>query len=284
MPLRDIFTLLRIPFSWFLMPVFLFAVSQATHPDWYNTVLLFIILHFFIYPASNAYNSYMDKDEGSIGGVKQPPKSTVLLFYVSILFDVVGILISVFISIQCAICILAYIVASRLYSYRGVRLKQYAVIGWLTVVLFQGGFTYFLTQQAIGVTEYSYYALLGTTLLIGGVYPLTQVYQHHEDAKDGVKTISMLLGYKGTFVFTIIMFLGANGSFFLHYNQQQKLNDFMIFSIALFPTVCYFLYWFFKVSKNVAFADFKHTMIMNVLASSSLNIFFGWLIYQNHFA
>ncbi len=39
-----------------------------------------------------------------------------------------------------------------------------------------------------------------STLIIGSFYPLTQLYQHKQYKADNVKTISMLLGYKGTFL------------------------------------------------------------------------------------
>ena len=65
---------LRIPFSFFLLPVFLFAAAIVDVFDWGNFWMLFFILHFLVYPASNGYNSYFDKDEESIGGLKNPPK------------------------------------------------------------------------------------------------------------------------------------------------------------------------------------------------------------------
>jgi hypothetical protein len=41
---------------------------------------------------------------------------------------------------------------------------------------------------------------------IGSVYPLTQIYQHEADKRDGVTSISYKLGYNGTFVFSGILF------------------------------------------------------------------------------
>lgn len=64
---------LRIPFSFFLMPVFLFAVSISPEPALWRTVLVFFITHFLLYPASNGFNSYYDKDENSIGALEKPP-------------------------------------------------------------------------------------------------------------------------------------------------------------------------------------------------------------------
>jgi 1,4-dihydroxy-2-naphthoate octaprenyltransferase len=62
--------LLRIPFSFFLSPIYFFSLAQVPHIDWANAVLIFFILHFLIYPASNGYNSYMDRDTESIGGLE----------------------------------------------------------------------------------------------------------------------------------------------------------------------------------------------------------------------
>ena len=52
-------------------------------------------------------------------------------------------------------------------------------------------------------------AMIAASLLIGGFYPLTQIYQHEDDLEDGVKTISYKLGYKGTFIFTGIVYVLA---------------------------------------------------------------------------
>ncbi len=126
--------LLRIPFSYFLMPVFFFALSQVHEINWVNAVICFVALHLFIYPASNGYNSYMDQDETSIGGLENPPKPTKKLFYASILFDTIGLLLALIISFQFFVCVAAYILASRAYSYKGIRLKKLPIAGFLTVV------------------------------------------------------------------------------------------------------------------------------------------------------
>ena len=68
---RNTLKLLRIPFSILLMPIFLLAVSQAEVINIYKTILSFIIIHLLVYPASNGYNSYIDRDEGSIGGIEK---------------------------------------------------------------------------------------------------------------------------------------------------------------------------------------------------------------------
>jgi len=273
--MRDTLKLLRIPFSIFLMPVFLFALSQSDVIEWHNTICIFIALHLFVYPASNAYNSYMDKDETSIGGIENPPKATPLLFYTSVVFDILGIALGTSIDIEIGMLIIVYITASRLYSYRGVRLKKFPIIGFATVFIFQGIFTYYLSQTAISsLNLVKILPALASSFLIGGIYPLTQIYQHKADKDDGVKTISMLLGYKGTFIFTIIMFAVANSLLYVYFLQQQKLIQFVILSCFLLPTLCYFFYWLQLVWRDSLHANFKHTMRLNILASISMNIAF----------
>ncbi len=92
-----------------------------------------------------------------------------------------------------------YIVCSRLYSYRGIRLKKFPVIGYLTVVINQGALTFFMVYHGADInltTTIPWSGIVAAAFLIGGFYPITQVYQHKEDANDGVKTISILLGKK----------------------------------------------------------------------------------------
>ncbi|HSN07699.1 MAG TPA: hypothetical protein VLS85_01615, partial [Hanamia sp.] len=68
--LQSTLQLLRFHFSFFLMPVYWFAVSQVNNINWMNALLVFVILHLLVYPASNGYNSYMDRDTTPVGGLK----------------------------------------------------------------------------------------------------------------------------------------------------------------------------------------------------------------------
>ncbi|MEO6836883.1 MAG: UbiA family prenyltransferase [Ginsengibacter sp.] len=276
--------LLRFHFSFFLMPVYLFALSQVSVINWVNAILVFIILHLLIYPASNGYNSYMDRDTSPIGGLKNPMQPTKQLFFVTIIIDITGIVLSFFVSPIFAIGIFFYILASKAYSYRKIRLKKYPVIGYLTVVIFQGAFTYFLVFHGCDgnhTLHISVIAIIASGLLIGGFYPLTQIYQHEEDRKDGVSTISFLLGYNGTFIFTGIVYALAFLALGWYFYLQSEFKDFIIFQIFMLPVIVYFLMWFGKVIKNRNEANFRNTMLMNILASIFANLgFFTLLILK----
>jgi len=279
---------LRLPFSFFLLPVFLFALSQSNPVNWQHTIIAFIILHFLIFPSSNGYNSYQDKDESSIGGMKYPPKVTKNLFYITLGMDIVGVVFALFVSVYFSILVLIFILVSRAYSYRKLRLKKYAVIGFITVFLFQGAFVYMMTSIAITTIPISQFFTLNNiicmsiaSLFIGSIYPLTQIYQYEADKKDGVISISYKLGYIGTFVFSGILFAIATLLLFYYFNLKHQQFDLVLFIIMILPAAYYLTVWFNKVRNNTIHANFENTMKMNLLTSVCMNLYFAILIFIN---
>ena len=273
--------LLRFPFSYFLMPVYWFALSFTEQIHWGRAALIFVLLHLLLYPSSNGYNSYMDRDEGSIGGIANPMQPTRQLFLATILLDLLAALLSLLISTWFAVAMLGYIIFSRLYSYRRVRLKRFPILGYLTVILNQGTLVFWMVAYGSDqnfTMHLPWQGLVAAGFLIGGFYPITQVYQHEADAKDGVKTISMLLGKRGTFLFCGIMYAIAFAVLFLYFSEQNKLMHFAVLQIFFIPVVVVFMRWLIAVWKDETAADFKHTMQMNWLASTCTSMAFITLL------
>jgi 1,4-dihydroxy-2-naphthoate polyprenyltransferase len=273
--------LLRFPFSFFLMPVYWFALSMVADINWLRALLIFVIIHLLLYPSSNGYNSYMDKDTDSIGGVKNPLQPTKQLFYITLLMDVFALLISLFISTWFTLAIVVYMVCSRLYSYRNIRLKRFAIIGYITVIVNQGAITFFMVYHGASeqlLTNAPWYALIAAACLIGGFYPITQVYQHKADLADNVHTLSMKLGIKGTFIWCAILYALAFAILFMHFNNQQQLMHFLVLQALFIPVLIYFFKWVIKVWKNENEANFTNTMKMNWLASTCANAAFILLL------
>jgi 1,4-dihydroxy-2-naphthoate polyprenyltransferase len=274
---RSTLQLLRFHFSFFLMPAYWFALSQVDEIKISSAIIVFIILHLLVYPASNGYNSYMDRDETSIGGLKNPSQPTKQLFYITVLMDAIAVLLSFFVSVYFAAGIFTYILTSRAYSYRGIRLKKYPVIGYLTVIIFQGAMIFFLVYHGCSANktlQMPVLCLLASLLLIGGFYPLTQIYQHDADVKDNVKTISYLLGYRGTFIFCAITYCAAFATLAFYFFDTMHKKEFFVFGAVMFPVIVYFLQWAIKVWKNNNEANFSNTMRMNIIASMCTNIGF----------
>jgi len=274
---RSTIQLLRFHFSLFLMPVYWFALSQVVRPDPARALLIFFIIHFLIYPSSNGFNSYMDRDTESIGGVKTPLQPTRQLLLASMFLDFLALMLGFFISIYFVLAAGIYILASRSYSARSIRLKKYPVIGYLIVIICQGALIFYMVyhgshpQLSLHVPSLG---MISASLLIGGFYPLTQIYQHAADARDGVRTISSMLGVRGTFIFCGLIYSIAflTLSYFLLISLEIK--EFLFLTTCMVPILVYFIVWAVQVWREPSKADFKHTMRMNTLASCFTSIGF----------
>ncbi len=275
---------LRIPFSFYLLPVFVFACAVAKPYDWLAVALVFTILHFFLYPASCGYNSWFDKDEQSIGGLEKPPAVEKELYWVSLAFDAIAVALGLFIGWQFAIMLVIYGLASKAYSHPFTRWKRLPLTGWFVAGFFQGYFTFLMVVMGVTGAQASelwtpqlQWPALLTSALLWGSYPMTQVYQHEEDGKRGDETISRKLGVLGTFHFTAICFLLASAGFVWYFVAFFGFAPAVAFAVAMSPVLVFFVWWYFKVRNRLAAADFKNTMQLNLYSAVCLNLFFVWL-------
>lgn len=274
---------LRIPFSFFLMPIFCFSLSQSPKPDLLTTGFVFLILHLLLYPASNAYNSYYDKDEGSIGGLEHPPPVSKKLLYAAWAFDVAAVLLGLLIGWVFGLALLVYGLVSKAYSYDRIRLKKYPILSWLVIGVFQGAFTYLMVFQSINQVpladlskqEIWIPALLSTLWLLAA-YPMTQIYQHEEDARRGDLTLSRMLGISGTFLFTAGAFGLVNVGFYMYFQYwvEGGLFYFGLFQVGMLPVLIYFFIWFRRASRDPGQVNFRSTMRLNLISSVCMNAFF----------
>lgn len=276
---------LRIPFSYFLLPIFLFSLALSPNITVSPLLWTFILIHFFLYPASNAYNSYFDKDEKSIGVLKNPPPVKKELYYLALLFDVIAVILGyLMVNLTFSIMLFIYGLVSKAYSHPSIRLKKYAITSWIVTGLFQGLFTFIMCY--VGINQFALenalkpaviWAGLLTSIMLWANYPLTQVYQHEEDGKRGDHTLSMLLGINGTFYFAGLLFIMALMGFAGYFKAFFASRYALHFMLALAPTVMFFIYWFVKAYKDPSKADYKHTMWLNFISATWLNAFFIYL-------
>ena len=272
---------LRIPFSIFLLPVFLFALSISNITYWGNVPLVFFIMHFLVYPASNAYNSYFDKDEGSIGILRNPPKVEKELYRAALVFDAIALILAAFLGWPFFLLVLLYGAASKAYSHPSVRLKRYPLTSWFIAGFFQG-FVSFMACL-IGIQGSGFEVFMDSrylipaalsSMLLWGSYPMTQVYQHEEDAKRGDITLSLRLGITGTFHFTMVFFSISAAGFFLYFDRYHSGLTPYLFISALIPVLGYFSWWYLKTRQDLENANFTNTMRLNWISSLMLSAFF----------
>ncbi|WP_266204196.1 UbiA family prenyltransferase [Pontibacter kalidii] len=270
-------TLMRIPFSVYLMPIFWFALSTLPHVEVWRAVAVFLVLHVLVYPASNGYNSYYDRDEGSIGGLKRPPKPNRQLMHLVLLFDVLAILFSLLLSPLFASLVALYLLISKAYSYEGIRLKKYPILSTVVVTFFQGAFTYGMVQIGTGLQLQQvlqppnvWFALVSTLFLCGS-YPLTQIYQHEEDSRRGDRTLSLLLGINGTYLFAAVSLLAGTALLLWLYFSTGQVGNIFIFLLCTAPVLYFFGGWVLRAQHDRSEVNFENTMQMNKLSSLCLS-------------
>lgn len=280
---------LRITFSFYLMPVFFFALAITPNLNPERLLLVFIALHLFLYPSSNGYNSYFDKDEKSIGGLRNPPKVSKGLYFLSLLFFLISLVLGWLINWQFTCMLLVYGLVSMAYSHPSVRLKKFPYASWMVAGIFQGAFTFCMAYAGLSdfgwevfIKPHVYIPGLLTSVMLLGSYPLTQVYQHEEDSKRGDHTLSLKLGIKGTFSFSAIWFLVAGIAFSWFFISRGQITSFYAFLVAMIPVVLYFLIWFSFIRKDQKkYASYSWAMWMNRISGIALNAFFIWYFLEN---
>jgi 1,4-dihydroxy-2-naphthoate octaprenyltransferase len=280
---------LRIPFSFFLLPVFLFALALTPNHNGERMLLVFLSLHLFLYPSSNGYNSYYDKDEESIGGLKRPPKVSKDLLGWSLVFFGIALALGAWINWEFASMLGLYGLVSMAYSHPSIRLKKYPWISWAIAGLFQGYFTFAMAYA--GLSNLGWEVLLKphvlipgflTSLMLWGNYPLTQVYQHGEDARRGDRTLSLLLGIKGTFIFSALLFAGTTAAFIWYFLGKGQSHIVGYYLAAMAPIGLFFLLWMgFIFRESEKYASYSWAMGMNFLSAISLNAFFIYYFLEN---
>lgn len=282
MPLSAVWLHLRLPFSIYLLPIYLFAVSQSPAPDWGRVLFVGFVIHVLMYPAANTYNSYFDKDEGSVNGLEAPPPVDRTLLYVSLGLQAGALLLGLLVNYQFVVFIAVYGLIMMAYSDDRVRLKKYPVTSWLVISALQGGFTYLMCYVSLNNLPLSTLTqprpLLAGLIATGNLlalYPMTQVYQHEEDARRGDMTFSRLLGVRGTFVCALLFLLLSGLGFWFFYRGE---TPFYLLLLFMTPTTGFFLSWLRRVWTDPQRVDFRSANRLTQLTGWGMNAYFLTLL------
>lgn len=292
MSLRDVWLHLRLPFSQYLLPICLLALvvpPGVGAGDWGRVIWVLLVIHALMYTAANTFNSYYDRDEGSINGLETPPPVDRTLFWTSMGLEVLALAGAVLVNGQFVFLVFIYGVISKAYSHPAIRIKKRPFASWLIVSFFQGTFVFLMTYiilhdlplttlvqpatWALGVRLGALVSLLNMLALS----PISQVYQHAEDAKRGDMTISRLLGVRGTFVTAWVCLLLSAVCFFMFYAGGWP---FWLMAALLTPGIGYLVWLTIRIWHNPAAATFRAAMWMTRLTGWAMNLFFLILLVK----
>jgi 1,4-dihydroxy-2-naphthoate octaprenyltransferase len=161
----------------------------------------FFSIHILLFGGVTAYNSYFDKDEGPIGGLKIPPKMFPWMLVGAWVLQFIGLILAFFSGLYFVFIYFVSAIIFWMYSSPRIRLKGKPILSLIAIGVGTAMFTCLLGYYANSTVELPsievIIASLGASLLVVSMYPLSQVYQVEEDKKRGDTTFSVKYGKKG---------------------------------------------------------------------------------------
>ena len=276
----------RLPFSYFLVPAFMFGVVLSPNNRVAQMLWLFVILHFFIYPASNAYHNYFNPKDDRLSSA-EPPRQ---IYFISLFLDIMGIALALVCfpgNYTLALMLFAYVVASRAYSHPIIHLKSVPILNWVIVSFFQGAWIVWMVYISLAGAGFGAVAdqrvflpgMLATLILLA-TFPITQVHHHVQDFEKADFAISKWLGLRGTFVFAGIVYKVAAAGFSFFLKHYYSMNHAIVFMVLISPAFMYYSWWCFKALRNKSNASYANSLRLNLLAATCFGLFFMVLFLE----
>jgi 4-hydroxybenzoate polyprenyltransferase len=244
--LKSLFVHLRLHYQLiFLSPLFAWGFALGGGALSLRAALGFVAFHVFLYGGITAYNSYYDRDEGPVGGLRKPPPVTPALLGFSIAVQLVGLGLALIVGWELALLYAIVMLLSVAYSHPALRWKARPLLSVLVVALGQGGVGFragwlCAATPALPLSS-SLDGLLGlaaAVLLTTGFYPLSQLYQLDEDRARGDFTFSVVYGPQVSFRFALACLVGGGACIVL-----VALRRFGVRDAALASSAQLLLWW-----------------------------------------
>lgn len=231
---------LRLHYQFFILSGgYLLASLFVSEINWNQFWLQFLNVHVLLFGGATAYNSYWDKDEGPIGGLKSPPKMKKWMWGVSLIIQFIGLAWAWTIGLSYTIIYAVSFILFWLYSTPHARWKGHPILSLIAIGFSTGTNSFLMGYLAAGGNFLSIIEgmiALGVACIILSLYPASQIFQIEEDSARGDRTFAMEFGLKGIRLFYMIMFLSGTGiiSYFLSLQNQLLGLIFMVLGVLAF--------------------------------------------------
>lgn len=228
---------LRLHYQFFILSGgFLMASLFVESVDWKTYVLQFLNVHILLFGGATAFNSYWDKDEGAIGGLKNPPKMQNWMRWVSLLIQVIGLGFAMEMGTEFLLIYLVSMIFFWLYSTPKARWKGKPILSLIAIGISTGTNSFLLGYLAAGGERLGFregLTAFAIAALILSLYPVSQIFQIKEDKKRGDLTFAIRFGLKGVrWFYRILFILGLSLLSFQLYKVESWLG-LTLFAAAL---------------------------------------------------
>jgi 4-hydroxybenzoate polyprenyltransferase len=279
-PLRILLIHLRLHFQLLLAPIFLWGFLLAGGKPSTRFLFAFVALHLFLYGGTTAFNSYYDQDQGPVGGLEHPPPVTQALLPFSLIMQGIGLLLAMFVNLPFVIIYLLTFLVAAAYSHPMMRLKRYPWTSLLVVAIGQGGviaLAGWLTARpdVRELSSLAWWGVLASTLTIGGIYPVTQIYQIEEDLARGDITFAAWVGPQRALWFAVtLQALGATLMVSLIY-QMYGVAQSILVAFVYGGALLFLLQWSYTFDATAIIANYRRVMRITFITSLG---FMGFLL------
>ncbi len=266
--MKPYITLLRLPFQFLLSPIFLWGFMLADGKLSATLLVAYLSFHLFLYAGGTALNSYYDRDEGPIGGLANPPPPPQYLLEFSLVWQFIGFVLALVVNVSVAAIYFIMFWMSVAYSHPRIRLKGKPFGALTTIMLGQGILPFYAGWATArgnfqnGAEGLAILGSLSATLIIGGMYPLTQIYQLDADAERGDLTSARFLGVSNSFrLASLSIAVGGAGAVWI---AATKFDWWEAFGLAIFLAGFLFavLRWRARFFSQTVMQNFKTVMLL----------------------
>lgn len=218
---------LRLHYQFFILSGgYLLSSLFIDDMNWNSFWFQFLNVHVLLFGGATAYNSYWDKDEGPIGGLKSPPKMTKWMWTVSLAIQFIGLFWGFLAGFEFVEIYVVSMLLFWLYSTPHARWKGKPILSLFAIGISTGINSFLMGYLAGGGESLGFLEgaiAFGVACIVLSLYPVSQIYQIKEDRHRGDRTFAMVYGFKAVRIFYAIMFLVGTFiiSFFLYYEGQN---------------------------------------------------------------
>jgi 1,4-dihydroxy-2-naphthoate octaprenyltransferase len=241
--------------------------------NWEQFWLQFLNIHVLLFGGATVYNSWWDKDEGPIGGLKSPPKMNPWMWPASLMIQFGGLAWAITIGWNYAVIYAISMLFFWLYSTPLARWKGKPIRSIIAIGISTGTNSFLLGFLAAGgypITFLEDITAVGVALIILSLYPVSQIYQTEEDEKRRDQTFAIKFGLNGVKRFFAILFITGAGTLSIMLYQEQKMIG-LIFSVVTLSAYLILSYFVWKLKGNEA--EYEMVMRLKFLGSFSFVVF-----------
>ena len=270
---------LRLNFNLLLSPIYLWGVVLAGGGLGGRAWLGYLSLHLFLYGGTNAFNSFYDRDEGPIGGLLEPPPVDVGLLRFSLIVQALGLPLALPLGWPFTLAWLLLFATATAYSHPALRLKANPYTALLAVALGQGGVGFAAGWLALRpelgslLEPAALMGMLTTSLILSGLYIVTQSYQTREDRQRGDRTLPVILGARRALLTALVPLAVGGGVMGWWVWQLYGLGWASALLLFFAGIGVWLLRWALTFEEGDVTGNFRLTMRFAGVASGGLSLF-----------